>query len=99
MVNQELIDLCRTVVAAIQDTDSFEKAQLRKILLHIIPQLLTEIEILGGVLGQMLDRKDPPEHAGTEQLEAAAEKVVAERVAAPGQKKSARKKHKKRRRK
>lgn len=98
MVNQELIDLCRTVVAAIQDTDSFEKAQLRKLLLHIVPQLLTEIEILGGVLSS-IRLPDPPEPASTERLEKAAEKVVAERGTTPGQKKSARKKPKKRRRK
>lgn len=50
MVNAELIDLCRTVVAAIQDTDSFEAPQLRRLLLHIVPQLLTEIDILCGVV-------------------------------------------------
>lgn len=65
MVNQELVELCRTVVAAIQEADTFEAPQLRRLLLHIVPQLLTEIDILGGALENLLKRKpvviDEPE--------------------------------------
>ena len=65
MVNEELISLCRTVVAAIQDTDSFEAPQLRRLLLHIVPQLLTEIEILATVAESLSSRGagSPPDAA------------------------------------
>jgi hypothetical protein len=59
MVNEELVSLCRTVVAAIQDTDSFDARQLRRLILHIVPQLLTELDILGGVL-EGIRLPDPP---------------------------------------
>lgn len=80
MVNKELIDLCRTVIAAIQDTDSFEAPQLRRLLLHIVPQLLVEIDILSGML-ESLRLPDPPVlvDAIAERLEDAAEKAVASR--------------------
>lgn len=57
MVNKELVELCRTVVAAIQEADTFDAAQLRRLLLHIVPQLLTEIDILGGALESVLQRR------------------------------------------
>jgi hypothetical protein len=60
MVNKELIDLCRLVVAAIQDTNSFDVGQLRKLLLHIVPQLLAEIDILAAVVESLSDRPDEP---------------------------------------
>ncbi len=59
MVNKELIDLCRLVVAAIHDTDSFSSQQLKKLLLHIVPQLLAEIDILAAVAESLsLDREE-----------------------------------------
>ena len=58
MVNKELIDLCRLVVAAIQDTDSFNAMQLKKLLLHIVPQLLAEIDILAAVAESLSDRRE-----------------------------------------
>lgn len=58
MVNKELIDLCRTLVAAIQESDNFDALYLRRILLHVVPQLMVEIDILGGLL-EMLRLPDP----------------------------------------
>lgn len=57
MLNQELIDLCRTVVGAIQETDGFDAGQLRRLLLRIVPQLLAELDILANVLESVLDDK------------------------------------------
>jgi hypothetical protein len=58
MVNKELIDLCRTLVAAIQESNNFDALYLRRILLHVVPQLMVEIDILGGLL-EMLRLPDP----------------------------------------
>ena len=80
MVNDELISLCRTVVAAIQDTDSFDARQLRRLILHIVPQLLVEIDILGGMLGSMRLPDPPPVPKVVEgRVEKAAVEVTAER--------------------
>jgi hypothetical protein len=96
MVNAELIELCRTVIAAIQETDSFAAPQLRKLLLHIVPQLLTEIDILAGVL-ESLRRPEPAVPKDVEKrVEAAAVEVAMERRPA---KKAAKKAKKKRGRK
>lgn len=59
MVNHELIELCRTVVGAIQESDSFDAAQLRRLLLHIVPQLLAELDILTNVLESVLSQQAP----------------------------------------
>lgn len=59
MVNKELIDLCRTVVGAIQETDAFSAEQLRKLLIHIVPQLLAELDILANVLESVLSQRMP----------------------------------------
>jgi len=50
MVNKELVDLCRTVIGAIQEADSFDSTTLRKLILHIVPQLLAELDILSRML-------------------------------------------------
>lgn len=50
MINEQLITLCRTIVAAIQESDGLDAGQLRKLFLQVVPQLLTEIEILGNLL-------------------------------------------------
>lgn len=63
MVNKELIDLCRLVVAAIQDTDSFDARQLKKLLLHIVPQLLAEIDILAAVAASLSEKAEPEPEA------------------------------------
>ncbi|NDE15614.1 hypothetical protein EBZ80_11860 [bacterium] len=57
MVNHELIELCRTLVAAIQESNTFDSKQLRRLILHIVPQLMVEIDILGGMLEEVLSRK------------------------------------------
>ena len=80
MVNKELIDLCRLVVAAIQDTDSFNARQLKKLLLHIVPQLLAEIDILAAVAASLSELPDPE-----------APEPAASQSAAPQAKRSARK--------
>lgn len=59
MLNKELIDLCRTVVGAIQETDGFDSGQLRRLLLHIVPQLLAELDILANVLESVLTQRMP----------------------------------------
>lgn len=61
MINKELIDLCRTVVGAIQETDNFDASQLRRLLLHIVPQLLAELDILANVLESVLSQRMPVE--------------------------------------
>lgn len=88
MLNKELIDLCRTVVGAIQEADGFDAGQLRRLLLHIVPQLLAELDILANVLESVLTQRMPvdeePQPAG---------------LAAPlGQEPKRKKKRKKRRR-
>ena len=50
MVNRELIELCQTVIGAIQETDNFDAPTLRKLLIHIVPQLLAELDILSRIL-------------------------------------------------
>jgi hypothetical protein len=59
VINKELIDLCRTVVGAIQESDSFDASQLRKLLIHIVPQLLAELDILANVLESVLSQRMP----------------------------------------
>ena len=61
MINKELIDLCRTVVGAIQESDNFTSSQLRQLLLHIVPQLLAELDILANVLESVLSQRMPVE--------------------------------------
>ena len=61
MINKELIDLCRTVVVAIQESDNFTSSQLRQLLLHIVPQLLAELDILANVLESVLSQRMPVE--------------------------------------
>ena len=64
MVNKELVDLCHTVIGAIQETDSFDASTLRKLLLHIVPQLLAELDILSRMLEtvRLPDAEYPPAH-------------------------------------
>lgn len=50
MVNRELVELCQLVIGAVQETDSFEASTLRKLLIHIVPQLLAELDILSRML-------------------------------------------------
>lgn len=81
MVNKELIDLCRTLVAAIQESDNFDALYLRRILLHVVPQLMVEIDILGGLLDSL--RLPEPEYTVVEpvkqRLEQAATVAIASR--------------------
>jgi len=50
MVNRELVELCQTVIGAVQETDNFDAPTLRKLLIHIVPQLLAELDILSRIL-------------------------------------------------
>jgi hypothetical protein len=93
MVNQELIDLCRLVVAAIQDTDSFDSRQLRKLMLHIVPQLLAEIDILAAVAASASERAVEPVAEAKEEVPPAA---VEPPAPAPTRRPSRKKKGKKR---
>ena len=49
MMNQELVDTARLLVAAVQDSDSFSSDYLRRVIIHLVPQLIGEIEILDRV--------------------------------------------------
>lgn len=60
MVNAELVELCRTVIGAIQETDSFDAPTLRRLILHIVPQLLTELDILSRMLETVALPEPPP---------------------------------------
>ena len=60
MVNAELVDLCRTVIGAIQETDNFDAPTLRRLILHIVPQLLTELDILSRMLETVALPEPPP---------------------------------------
>lgn len=50
MVNRELIELCQTVIGAVQETDNWDAPTLRRLLIHIVPQLLAELDILDRIL-------------------------------------------------
>lgn len=59
MVNKELIELCQTVIGAVQETDNFDAPTLRKLLIHIVPQLLAELDILNRIL-ETVRLPEPP---------------------------------------
>jgi hypothetical protein len=81
MVNEELIDLCRTLVAAIQESNTFDVRQLRRLILHVVPQLLVEIDILGGMLESLRlpEPAVPVPEPVKQRLEQAAKVAVASR--------------------
>lgn len=71
MVNKELIELCHTVIGAVQESNNLDAPILRKLLLHIVPQLLAELDILDRILEtvrlpepvevQIVDAGPPPD--------------------------------------
>lgn len=81
MINKELIDLCRTLVAAIQESDSFDALYLRRLLLHVVPQLMVEIDILGGMLEalRLPEPQEPVPDEVVEKLEKAASQAIKSR--------------------
>lgn len=97
MINKELIALCRTLVAAIQESDNFDALYLRRLLLHIVPQLMVEIDILGGMLESMR-LPDPPEPVPPEVAEKLEKAAVVAVQSRPTAKKKAPTKRKGRRR-
>jgi hypothetical protein len=52
MINQELMETSRLLVAAVQDSDNFTADFLRKLIVRFVPMLLGEIEILSGIAEQ-----------------------------------------------
>lgn len=56
MINSELISTARLLVAAVQDANDFSAEYLKKVILHLVPQLLGEIEILGFLAKGALDQ-------------------------------------------
>lgn len=99
MPNKELIDLCRLVIAAIQESDAFDAMHLKKLLLHIVPQLLAELDIMQQVLEMLRpSRTDIVVEAVHEMVPQVMEKAP-DLATVRRQKKSARKHPKKRRRK
>jgi hypothetical protein len=70
MVNHELVELCRTVIGAIQETDNFDAPTLRRLIIHIVPQLLAELDIMERVL-ETVRLPDPiPDEAEIIEVEA-----------------------------
>ena len=67
MANEELIELCRTVIGAIQESDSFDTQQLRRLIIHIVPSLLAEIDILSNALDSLLQNREVEVQAVREQ--------------------------------
>lgn len=49
MINRELIETSRLLVAAVQESQEFSAEYLRKLVLHFVPLLLGEIEILAAI--------------------------------------------------
>lgn len=77
MINKELVELCRTVIGAVQERNSLDATQLRKLMLHIVPQLLAELDIMANVLESVLSQRmpvAPPEREPAPAPEAAPKK-------------------------
>lgn len=49
MINTELMETARLLVAAVQDSDNFTADYLRRLILRFVPMLLGEIEILADL--------------------------------------------------
>jgi hypothetical protein len=60
MINQELMETSRLLVAAVQDSDNFTVDFLRKLILKFVPMLLGEIEILSGIAEQVAGKLGDP---------------------------------------
>lgn len=90
MVNQELIDLCRLMVAVVKESDNFTTPQLRAMLMNVVPRLLAELDILSAVL-EML-RPQPKNEAESKVIDAVAEIAEDLQAIAPPAKASRRQK-------
>ena len=49
MIDQQLMETARLLVAAVQDSEDFSADYLRKLIIKIVPMLLGEIEILAYI--------------------------------------------------
>ena len=76
MINQELVDTARLLVAAVQDSDGFSSEYLRKLIIHLVPQLLGEIDILANVAQASASRFVLPEITEAPEVKAAVEEPV-----------------------
>lgn len=66
-MNHELVDTARLLVAAVQDSDGFSSEYLRKLIVHLVPQLIGEVEILSQLASAQLSvfqAEDDQGHAG-----------------------------------
>lgn len=83
MINSELISTARLLVAAVQDANDFSAEYLKKVIVHLVPQLLGEIEILGVLAKGALDQP-----GGVDAARALLEQRAAAAAPAPAKKKS-----------
>jgi len=83
VINTELISTARLLVAAVQDANDFSAEYLKKVILHLVPQLLGEIEILGFLANGALERP-----GGVDAARALLEQKAPDVAPAPAKKKS-----------
>jgi hypothetical protein len=76
VINQELVDTARLLVAAVQDSDGFSSEYLRKLIIHLVPQLLGEIDILANVAQTSASRFALPGITEAPEVKAAVEEPV-----------------------
>lgn len=77
MINQELMETSRLLVAAVQDSDNFTVDFLRKLIVRFVPMLLGEIEILSGIAEQAAGKLgDPADLASIEVVMHEAAEIV-----------------------
>jgi hypothetical protein len=68
MINEQLVSLSRAITTVVRGTEC-DAAEMRKLFLAVVPELLAEIEILGNIAGSVL----PEPEEGDEQDEPVAE--------------------------
>lgn len=63
MINEELVETARLLVATVQESENLSPDLLRGLILRIVPTLISEIEILGNVAQTALSAlpSDEPE--------------------------------------
>jgi Mn-containing catalase len=64
MINEQLVALSRAITAVVRGTEC-DAAEMRKLFLAVVPELLAEIEILGNIAGSVLP--EPEEEAASEE--------------------------------
>jgi hypothetical protein len=70
MINEQLVALSRAITAVVRGTEC-DAAEMRKLFLAVVPELLAEIEILGNIAGSVLPEPEEEE----QELPASEEKM------------------------